>query len=277
MQPYRFRILVLFIVCMLPYNVLRADVLVLVHGWAANADTWIQSGVLPVLETQGWQNEGVVTSTPQGVRYFPAAYPSPSRQRVYRVDLPANAPLLLQASHLTSQLAFIQARHPDEALTLAGHSAGGVVARLVAIRPDYVRIKSLITIAAPNLGTPRALDGLDVVESKPFFCPGPGIDFLKTMLGGEEYQYLRSSRGAMMDLTPVTAGTMLGWLNQQVHPDIQYHAVIRTGNDDLVPMNSQDLNQVPSLRGRARVYLTPAAHGLNPADGKLLADILAHS
>lgn len=273
----RFRLGIFILVLSLPCNTVRADMLVLVHGWAANADTWVHSGVLPVLESQGWRNAGVVFSTQAGVQYFPAGYPAQSGNRVYRVQLPDAAPLLLQASHLTSQLAFIQRQHPDEAMIVAGHSAGGVVARLVAIRPDYVRIKSLITIAAPNLGTPRALDGLDIVESKPFFCPGPGMDFLKTMLGGSSYQYLKDSRGMMSDLAPAAPGSLLSWLNRQPHPDIEYHAVIRGGVDDLVPAISQDLNQVPAVRGRAHRYLTPAAHGLNPADGKLLADILAQS
>jgi len=271
----RFRLGLLILTLSLPYTGSRADMLVLVHGWAADADTWIQSGVLPVLESQGWHNVGVVTSTPEGVRYFPEGNPALSKNRVYRVQLPAAAPLLLQASHLTSQLAFIQGRFPNEPLIVAGHSAGGVVARLVAIRPDYVRIKALITIAAPNLGTPRALDGLDIVESGPSFCPGPGLDFLKTMLGGSSYQYLRDSRGTMSDLAPAAPGSMLAWLNQQAHPDIQYYAVIRSEHDAMVPAASQDLNQVPALRGRARVYLTPAAHNLNPLDGKVLADILA--
>lgn len=272
---HRFRLGLFLLILSLPYNAVRADVLVLVHGWAADADTWVQTGVLPVLESRGWRNAGVVSSSPAGVQYFPAGYPAQAANRVYRVQLPAAAPLLVQASHLTSQLAFIQAQHPSEAMTVAGHSAGGVVARLVVIRPDYVRIKSLITIASPNLGTPRAFDGLDIVESKPFFCPGPGIDFLKTMLGGSSYQYLKDSRGTMSDLVPATPGSLLGWLNQQPHPDIEYHAVIHGGDDVLVPALSQDLNQVPAVRGRAHRYVTPSAHGLNPADGALLAGILA--
>jgi len=263
------------LVLCLSYNAVRADVLVLVHGWAANADTWVHSGVLPVLESQGWRNAGVVYSTPAGVQHFPVRYTNQSRNRVYRAQLPDTAPLLLQASHLTSQLAFIQQIHPNEAMIVAGHSAGGVVARLVAIRPDYVRIKSLITIASPNLGTPRALDGMDVVDSKPFFCPGPGMDLLKTMMGGNSYQYLKDSRGIMSDLAPIAPGSLLNWLNQQPHPDIEYHTVIRSGVDNLVPAISQDLNQVPAVRGRAHRYLTPAAHDLNPADGILLVEILA--
>ena len=270
----QFRLGLFMFLLSLPYAGSRADMLVLVHGWATDANTWIHSGVLPVLESQGWHNAGILTSTPHGVQYLPEGKGASASKRVYRVQLPAAAPLLIQAAHLNSQLAFLQSQFPNESLTLAGHSAGGVVARLVAVRPEQARLKALITIAAPNLGTPRALDGLDVVDS-PSFCPGPGVEFLKTMLGGGSYQYLKDSWGTLHDLVPAAPGSMLGWLNQQPHPDIQYHAVVRSGYDTIVPAASQDLNQVPALRGRSRVYMTPAAHELSPLDGKVLADILA--
>lgn len=138
-----------------------------------------------------------------------------------------------------------------------------------------MRIKSLITIASPQLETPRVFEGLDVVDSQPFFCPGPGIDFLKTVFGGNQYQYLKDSRGAMLDLAPVGRGGLLDWLNQQPHPGIEYHSVVRKGGDNVVPEWSQDLNQIPALRGRAKVHLTQAAHGLNQLDGELLIKILS--
>ena len=198
---------------------------------------------------------------------------------VDRVNLPAEAPLLIQAAHLAAELQFIQQRHVAEPVAIVGHSAGGVVSRLVLTGPHAPQISTLITIASPHLGTTRAIQGLQAVDSKPLFCPGPGMDFLKSVLGGDSYAYLRDSRGALIDLAPVAPGSLLGWLNQQPHPDIAYHAVVRTGpgfpGDDMVPAFSQDLNQVPALHGRAHVHATAAGHGLGPADGKLIADILA--
>lgn len=265
---------------MLTGSVARADVLVLVHGWSANADTWLHSGVLQVLEANGWSNAGIVTTTPDGVSYLPA-YGQVSSNKVYRVQLPAEAPLMLQAAHLTAELRFILQRHPNETITLAGHSAGGVVARLVLIQPNAPQVNALVTIASPNLGTSRAIQGLDIAHGKPFFCPGPGIDFLKSVVGGDDYDYLQYSTPVLVDLVPSTPGSLIGWLNQQPHPDINYHAVIRQGpgydGDELVPAFSQDLNRVAPIRGRAKLYLTPASHTLNPGDGRLLAQILAHS
>lgn len=258
----------------------RADVLVLVHGWASTADTWHLSGIMPTLARHGWHDAGVVSAVPEGVHYLPATG-AQAGNKVYRAHLPAEAPLLIQAGHLYVELQFIQQRHPDEPLYLAGHSAGGLVARLVLVRNDAPQVAKLITIATPNLGTARAIQGLEVTESRTFFCPGPGIDLIKSVVAGDGYRYVRDSRGALIDMVPSSPGTLLGWLNQQRHPDIEYHAVIRARpgapGDEIAPAFAQDLNQVPALRGRASVHITPAAHFLNPSDGNLLASILSAS
>ena len=262
---------------MLSFAPARADVLVLVHGWAANADTWLQSGILPVLQANGWSNAGIVTATPDGGIIHMNAAKTDTKNKVYRVHLPAEAPLQIQAAHLYAELHFIKQLHPKEKMIIAGHSAGGVVSRLALINPHSPKVETLITIASPNLGTGRAIQGLDIIHDKPFFCPGPGITFLKNVLGGDDYQYLKHSQGALIDLTPATPGSLIAWLNQQPHPDINYHAIIRQYGDELVPAFSQDLNQVPQLRGKAKIHLTPASHALNPADGQLLVEILRDS
>ena len=67
-------------------------------------------------------------------------------------------------------------------------------------------------------------------------------------------------------------------MNQQAHPDIVYVSAVRKSpfalGDDVVPAYSQDMNNVPALRGRANVLYTDAGHGLNPSDGILLAGLL---
>jgi pimeloyl-ACP methyl ester carboxylesterase len=256
------------------FSPVRADVVILVHGWAANADTWVHSGILQVLQANGWSNEGIVTATPEGGIFHIPGDGTNKKDKVYRVHLPAEAPLQIQAAHLYSELLFINKRHPDEKIILAGHSAGGVVSRLVLVNPDTPKIDTLITIASPNLGTDRAIQGLDVIYDKPSFCPGPGISFLKNVLGGDEYQYLKHSQGALVGLTPAVPGTLIGWLNQQPHPSINYHSIVRQLGDELVPAFSQDLNKVPQLSGKSEVHLTSASHSLNMADGLLLVNIL---
>lgn len=255
----------------------RADVLVLVHGWSAAADTWLRNGVLATLAARGWVDAGVIIAGPHGTAYLPA-YGSHADRKVYRAQLTAEAPLQFQATQLQAELQMIRQQHPRERITLAGHSAGGIVARLALVHPQTPAVQALITLGSPNLGTVRAIQGLDIAESKPFFCPGPGVDFLKRVAGGDDYRYLRASRGALYDLQPVSYGSLIDWLNHQPHPDIAYYGVIRGGpvgdGDELVPAASQDLNQVPALQGRVKVLVTPTSHGLGPRDGILLADIL---
>ena len=266
-----------FVLLLTQITSLRADVVVLVHGWAANANTWIHSGILQVFQADGWSNAGIVTATPEGgVVHIPGNKDN-RKNKVYRVHLPAEAPLQIQAAHLYSELLYINKHHAEEKITLVGHSSGGIVSRLVLVNPASPKIDTLITIASPNLGTGRAIQGLDAIHAKPFFCPGPGISFLKNVLGGNDYQYLKHSQGALVDLKPAMPGTLINWLNHQSHPSITYHSIIRQAGDELVPAVSQDLNRVPQLRGRSKVHMTSASHSLNAGDGHLLVNILKNN
>lgn len=250
----------------------RADVVVLVHGWYSNADTWLEHGVVQSLAGQNWQDAGVLVAAPSG-QVVAASWPPAGGQHVFRADLIAEAPLEMQASQLLIMMQALAEHYAGEPVWLVGHSAGGVVARLALVSEGVPQVSGLITLASPNLGTPRAIEGIDLVESRPFFCPGPGIEFIKDLFGGTDYDYLKYSLPAVAGLTPAVPGSLIDWLNRQPHPDIAYHAVIRT-RDDVVPAFSQDLNNVPELQGRSSVYLTPASHYLNPADGYLIASII---
>ncbi len=270
----QFRRIILSLLILFGTGAGHAEVLVLVHGWASDAGTWYRSGAMAPLLARGWSDGGVLVNGPAGPGLLPVQ--SDSRgQVIYRSQLPAEAPLSLQADLLAAQLAWVQSRHPDERVILAGHSAGAVVARTTLVTGRAPNVDTLVSIAGPNLGTPSAVEGLEIVDSKPFFCPGPGIDMLKHFIGGSDYEYLRDSYPALVDLAPLT---LTGWLNQQRHPDISYLAVIHeipgAAGDELVPASSQDLNQVPALRGRAAVIVLPVGHQLNPADGLTLAQNL---
>ena len=250
----------LLILSLLLLSSARADVLVLVHGYASNAFTWNMSGVSRVLVANGWQD---------------GAWSPSSGKTFYALHLPAKAPLMTQAGILLNQLRGIRSRHPDEPLTLAGHSAGGLVARLAILNGNVAGVSQLVTIASPHLGTPLAIRGLDIAEDKPFFCPGPAWFALKESVGGSAYRYLRDSRGALRDLFPPGYFNLIGWANRQVHPDIRYHAIVRQHGDLLVPSMSQDMNVVPSLKGRVRVWVTHSGHLLNYQDGEILVRILS--
>ncbi|MGB0722775.1 MAG: esterase/lipase family protein [Gammaproteobacteria bacterium] len=239
-----------------------ADVLVLVHGFASHPATWQQSGVVQGLARHGWSAASVG-----------------GERTLYLAHLTSEAPLAVQANQLNAQLAAIRQAHPDDPkLVVVGHSAGGVVARMALVQGNPHGVSRLVTIASPHLGSPRAAEGLDVLDSKPFFCPGPGISMLKSFFGGSDYDYLDRARPAMVDLLPAGSGNALDWLNGQPHPDIRYDAVLRQSRggvgDAWVPAHSQDMNQVPALRGRATVWLSQGDHWLNPADAEVIGRIL---
>jgi pimeloyl-ACP methyl ester carboxylesterase len=247
----------------------RADVAVLVHGYLGTAHSWDSSGVNAVLAAHGWRPLAAV---------LPAAalppVPAAGGNSVYTVALPSIAPLVVQADFLAAALRGIEARHPGEPVTLVGHSAGGVVARLALVRGGAGQVQRLITIASPHVGTGRALEALDATHDT-----GP-IGWLKDFFGGNLYHTVKASAPLLADLAPPVPGSLLYWLNAQPHPDLEYVSVIRTmpdgfAGDVVVPGFSQDMNQVPALRGRSRVVAAPSRHELLPGDGMLLAQLLA--
>ncbi|MBF0368536.1 MAG: hypothetical protein HQL52_03670 [Magnetococcales bacterium] len=254
---------------------LRADVLILAHGYSGNALSWERSGVVSILEAHGWPRAGMLTvGGPNGIHLAPAPGAN-AANKVYVVNMPSEAPILVQTQQLEGMLNLIAQRHPDEDLILAGHSVGGVVARLALVRSGGPNVKALITIASPHLGTPRAEQALDVTDSD-----GP-LDIIKEFFGGGTYNYLEYSRPLLVDIIRPRPGTLLHWLNLQPHPAVTYVSVIRSQSfplmgDVLVPGYSQDMNNILPLRGRSRVIPTATGHSLTPGDGMLLVNVLAH-
>ncbi|MDH5613083.1 MAG: alpha/beta fold hydrolase [Gammaproteobacteria bacterium] len=250
---------------------LQANVLVLVHGYLASPSSWEQSGINVTLEAQGWKRGGLFSNTPAGVQLYEAD--NKADNTVYVVDLPAEAPVIVQSDFLLGMLNTIRQKRPDEPLIIVGHSAGGVVARMSLIRGGAKNVAALITIASPHVGTTRANEALDATnESGPF-----GI--VKNLFGGSDYDTLKRSRGLLFDLTQPYPGNMLYWLNNQKHPDIKYISVVRLNpvgfaGDDLVPGYSQDMNNVTALQGRSTVITTPAGHTLVAQDANTIVSVL---
>jgi len=254
----------------------RADVAVLIHGYLGSAASWQLSGITSQLAGADWQDAGVLVAGPQGVSL--QGRPAPAENRFYRIELPSTAPAMLQAQVLIQALDRVARDNPKQAVTLVGHSAGGVVARLALVLQPRSEVVRLISIAAPQLGTDRALQALQASDDSGMF----GFVkewFVRRKIGDGMYDTLQLSRGILMDLAPAYPGSLLGWLNQQRHPEIEYVSVIRSSpvpiaGDLLVPPFSQDLNQVPSLRGRSSVKLLATGHELTPGDGQLLVKLL---
>jgi len=250
----------------------QADVMVLVHGYLGDINSWEKAGINDTLDANGWKRAGFYLGSAQGPRLFTKDY-GKAKNIVFVASLPSEAPVTAQADILNLILNDIRQRHPDEAIVLVGHSAGGVVARAALVLYPQANIRALITIASPHLGTYRANQALTITNNH-----GP-FNFVKRFVGGNDYVALEHSRALMHDLQPIQPGNFLDWLNSQPHPDIAYVSIIRTqpnglAGDSLVPGYSQDMNNVRALRGKSATYGTPTSHYLVRDDSFTLLDIL---
>jgi len=253
----------------MPLQSAAADTLVLVQGYLGSAHSFRATGVAATLAQRGWQDAGHLVIGPDG-RFRSPPVPV-SANRFYTVELPTEAPVPLQARLLGDSIATLAARHKGEPLHVAGHSAGGVVARFALVADRRLPIKTLITIASPHMGTETAEVGSAIGNSPlswitPFFGAGT----------------INRSQALYQDLWRERPGTALGWLNRQQHPSIRYVSIIRSrdlraplAGDSIVEGWSQDMNAVPALRGRSETIVTPGDHDLQPADGTLIASILS--
>jgi pimeloyl-ACP methyl ester carboxylesterase len=256
----------------------HADVLVLVHGYLGTAQSWAEAGALDRLNQRGYRLAGIYGYGPNGVLFQRISEDRPEKP-VYSVNLPSQAPVVIQADWLAAQLREIRRRHPEQAIVVAAHSAGGVVARMMLVRHGTLGVEHLITIATPHFGTGRAIQALEATDS------GGMFGFAKSWLvrrktGDALYATVRQSRGILIDLLPPAPGNLLFWLNQQRHPDISYTSIMRIGSfmmpgDHVVPPLSQDLNRAPALAGRVTTYSMAQGHLLTPVDGDLIGNLLA--
>jgi len=251
----------------------RADVLVLVHGYLSGAQSWDASGITGVLQQHDWQRAGVYVAGPAGIQQLPAPGVQ-TANKFYAVDLPSEAPVLVQVYQLNEILDAISRTHKDESVILVGHSAGGVVARATLVRGNHDNVKALITIASPHLGTSRAEQALDATD-----IPFP-ISMVTDFFAGESYDTAMRSRSLYVDLVRPQPGTLLYWLNAQSHPDIEYFSIVRGSSeagwgDYVVPAYSQDMNNVPALQGRSSMINVPVSHGLEPVDGSVIVNLLS--
>lgn len=266
--------LTLFALLLLASYPTRADIMLLIHGYLGDATSWEVSGINSELHTNGWHRAGMFKGSPQGPQLYVTDHQD-SENLTYVATLPSNAPISIQADVLNATLDIIKQSYPDKKVILVGHSAGGVVARMALVRHQLQNIKALITIASPHTGTARADQALDITENH-----GP-FNMVKSFVGGNKYNALKHSRGLMFDLQHPRPGNMLYWLNGQVHPDIHYASIVRLNNkgyagDYYVPGFSQDMNNVPALRGRSSTNATPTSHFLVKQDAYTILTTISH-
>jgi len=250
----------------------QAQTVVLVQGYRSGPAVWHASGVGPVMAQSGIAPGGHLSLTPDGVvvPLGPMAASEPKGPRFVTIDLPTEAPVAMQAAGLSRYLAELRKRHPDEKIVLVGHSAGGVVARLVMVLNPELKVTRLVTIASPNLGTAVAELGRMIGQSPlGWFTPLMNLGTINR------------SQALYHDLSREYPGNLLGWLNRQPHPAADYVAIVRvrgtvtpSSGDGVTNGYAQDLNTVPALAGRARTLFSPGGHDLRPDDGLLIAALV---
>ena len=245
----------------------QADIAVLVHGYHSSGATWRSSGVLNTMVHQGWTDIGDYFETPTGLRRVGPQ--TTGKQMITTVDLPSEAPVVLQSGLLSGYLKQIGKDFPDQQIILIGHSAGGVVARHSQVTNPENSVIAIITLASPHLGTASAEVGALASDSP--------LGMVAPVMGLET---INRSRTLYEDLMRERWGSMLHWLNRQQHPDIIWISLVRSGaytgsGKFVVPGYSQDLRNVVKLANRAISYTVPGGHELNIMDGPLLADIIS--
>ncbi|MCF6199301.1 MAG: alpha/beta hydrolase [Hyphomicrobiaceae bacterium] len=245
-----------------------ADTMLLVPGYLGSAHSWRGTGITHGLQRWGWRDAGHLTTGRRDV--IGPRRVIGGKKRFYTIDIPTEAPLVVQADLIARYSALAQRRHPKDRLILVGHSAGGVAARLAIVRNGRLKIHALLTIASPHLGSRLADYGSSVANSPlSWFAPFMGAGTINR------------SRTLYRDLGREGPHNILGWLNRTPHPKAVYISVIRTtdGNpadgDDISVGWRQDMNMVPALRGQAKTYYSHGAHGLRPADAALINAILS--
>ncbi len=251
---------------------IKADVLLLVHGYQGSVYSWENSGVSAVLQQFGWKRAYVLVGAPLGLVPVPFKWQD-AENKVVNLQLNSEAPLSGQANVFTTAVRWVNDRYPKEKIIIAGHSLGGVVARLSLVRSGTPNVKALITIASPHLGTVLAYRGLDEIDD-----PFP-INKIKEFFAGNNYDTLVRSRGLLHDILPAMPGKLLYWLNTRQHPPIKYYSIVRSSvngmlGDPIVPGYSQDMSNVQAIGNKSIRIIEGFAHNLTVLDGYALVNIL---
>jgi len=248
----------------------QAKTLVLVHGFSSDDMYWRTSGFTKPLEIAGWKDAGSYNIVPQGM-LTPRGIDLKGNIFI-TVNLPSESNLQIQEGILMEYLQHLYMMR-KEPVILVGHSAGGVVSRLYVIDPTHAPVSTLITIAAPHLGTPAA--------NAAYIAGNSPLGMMASIAGGES---LQNSRGLFSDLKEEKPGTFLYWMNRQPHPNIHYASIIRKNKiisnpkkqDYVVPTSSQNMNNILALRNRSGVAFSKDGHALNGNDGLTVLNVLKH-
>jgi triacylglycerol lipase len=251
----------LLILAILPQAAL-AKALIFIQGYEEDGSEWRSHGVTAPLSASGWSDGGHLIDNGFVVELPPKFG---GENQFYTLALPTEAPLMVQLRIFSRYVDAVSLRHRGEQLVLVGHSAGGVLGRLYMVRYPLTTVAALVTIASPHRGTGLSEVGLMVGQSPLSW----GLPFM----GADS---INRSQGLFYDLVREEPGSLLFWLNRELHPVSRYLSVIRGGSDLIVAPESQDMRLVAALANSGMVESTYAIgdHDLNPNDGVILLNFL---
>jgi len=250
----------------------KADILLLVHGFQSDMLTWQRAGIITILEKHGWVKTDYLMATPNGIVPIHTPEKIPEK-KIVSLQLPSDIQLRVQANMFTAALHYLADQYPDENVIVVGHSLGGLTARLSLVKNGVFQVKALITIASPHLGTDLAMEGMHELNDN--FM----VKMVKRMFGGGQYQQLERSAPVIFDILPEHPGNMLYALNRQSHPNIKYTSIVRTYKngqlgDPIVPGYSQDMHSVTAIRRASTRIIQGYKHELTAQDAYSILNAL---
>jgi len=245
-------------------QVVRADILLLVHGFQSDMLTWQRAGIITVLEQHGWVKTDYLMATPQGIVPLHSPEKIPEK-KIVSLHLPSDIQLRVQANMFTAALHHLADVYPNDQVIIVGHSLGGLTARLSLVKNGKFQVKALITIASPHLGTDLAMVGMQQLNDNII------MRAIKRLFGGGRYQMLERSAPVIYDILPEQPGNILHALNRQPHPNIAYFSIVRSYRDGrlgdpIVPGYSQNMHSVAAIRRRSSRILQGYKHELTQQD-----------
>ena len=144
-----------------------ADVLVLVHGYLGTAQSWAEAGTLGRLAKRGYRLVGVLGYGAQGVLYQPMSRAKTDKP-VYAVDLPSQAPSVIQAEWLAAQLETVPALTPTQLQTSRADAIWVLMAGSTGFNPELGGGERLSPLSLERIDQALALHrktGLPIVIS----------------------------------------------------------------------------------------------------------------
>lgn len=136
--------------------------LVTLNMWASYVWGW-RSPPKPVFDPQGGPPIALVHGyfmNWASMRFLAAALKRRGFTNIYYVEpRPLGASLQDQASHLARELEAVSAASGGQPAIAIGHSQGGLLLRVAALREPSLKVKLIVTLGAPHAGTAFAAIG----------------------------------------------------------------------------------------------------------------------